>query len=386
MDSVTNFRERKGLASLAEIALPTAAALLHGPVPLLVLRVPELERLAWRAGKRAALACERKIGRAFLRASKRALRARDLHAHDWGSDVFVSVLSVFAREQGAPSAMQCRAALARVAAAVAQTGGVAVESGWTLLRSPEHARDLGRHVDVALERGRREGERYEFFAAVGHELRTPLTSICGYLETLARDDVDAPTAKRFLRTAHCEAQRMSRLLEGMFEFSLLDLSAEAIGNRSCDLSRVLAAACDAVRPLAAARSMAVAAQHAHGAIARIDPDACLQMLINLLANAIKHGRTGGTVVIGTRVVSRAVAVFVDDDGPGIAPEERQAIFALRVRGARAAADSGSGIGLAIVKTIVERAGGEIRIAESPLGGARFETFLPRGAESTADVS
>jgi signal transduction histidine kinase len=384
MDSATGSRGRKTLASLADIALPAAAALLHGPVPLLVLRVRDLERLAWRAGKRAALGYERRLSRAFLRASKHALRARDLHAHDCGSDIFASVLSVFSRESGAPSALQCRAALARVAAAVAQTGA-SVESGWTLLRRPEDAYDLTRHVQIALERGRREGERYEFFAAVGHELRTPLTSICGYLETLADGNVDAPTAKRFLDTARREALRMGRLLESMFEFSLLDLSAESIASRSCNLDRSIHAACEIVRPLAAARSIAIATQ-AHAATARIDPDACLQMLINLLDNAIKHGRHGGTVVIGTRTVPRGVALFVDDDGPGIASAEREAIFRLRVRGSSAAGASGSGIGLAIVKTIVERAGGEIRIGRSPLGGARFETFLSVGAESGAGTS
>ncbi len=80
-------------------------------------------------------------------------------------------------------------------------------------------------LERALLRGAQERERYAFFSALGHELRTPLSSIRGYLETLLDDDVDARTRRRFVRIAYNESLRLSRLVDGMFEISLLDLHA-----------------------------------------------------------------------------------------------------------------------------------------------------------------
>jgi signal transduction histidine kinase len=178
-----------------------------------------------------------------------------------------------------------------------------------------------------------------------------------------------------LETARGEALRMGRLLDGMFEFSLLDLSSEALAAQSCDLAGRLHAACDIVRPLAQSRNVRLQCMRPPRIAVAIDPDACLQLLVNLLENAIKYGGEGGLVRIGAQLRADEVAVSVEDDGPGIAPHERESIFGLRARGASAGARPGTGIGLAIVKMIAERAGGSIRVMESPLGGARFEVSL-----------
>jgi signal transduction histidine kinase len=155
-------------------ALPERA-----PVPLLALRLPQLERIAWRQGKRAALRLERQAAAAFVHASRQVLRTGDLTAHDRGSDVFIILLSAPSREARMPSALDCRAVLERVAATISLGVDLQIETGWALLRDMEEARDIERGVEMALERGARERERYEFFAAIGHELRTPLTSIRG---------------------------------------------------------------------------------------------------------------------------------------------------------------------------------------------------------------
>lgn len=362
------------------------AALEYGPVPLLALRLPEFERIAWRDGKRAAQRLERLTMTAFLDSARSMLRTGDGAGHDPGSDVFAIVLTAPSRESRAPSAVDIRAVLERVAAAISLHSDLRVETGWTMLTRLDPHGDLTRDIPAALERGARERERYEFFSAIGHELRTPLTSIRGYLETLLDDDMDAATSRRFLETARREALRMGRLLEGMFEFSLLDLSSEALAGRSCDVRGQLIQACEVVRPLACSRGVTIECTPAIDVPAAVDPDACLQLAVNLLDNAVKYGREGGTVRIAAAARDGEAVISVDDDGPGIAPQERESIFGLRVRGSSSAARPGTGIGLAIVKLIAERAGGGIRVTDSPLGGARFEAGIPLKEESGARAS
>jgi signal transduction histidine kinase len=215
-------------------------------------------------------------------------------------------------------------------------------------------------------------------ATVGHELRTPLTSIRGYIETLLDgDELDAATTRRFLETARREALRLGRLVEGMLEFSMLDLSAGA-SDACCDLAEHVRATIDAVLPLALQRGVTIRARLLERLEARIDGDAFVHALLNVLENAVTHGRDGGRIAIECVREAPFLCVIVDDDGPGVAETEREAIFAMGVRGS-AALRPGSGIGLAVVKAIVTRAGGDAIAAVSPLGGARFLLRIPEAS-------
>jgi two-component system, OmpR family, phosphate regulon sensor histidine kinase PhoR len=227
----------------------------------------------------------------------------------------------------------------------------------------------GTDRSMQIERRRRE-RRQGFLATVGHELRTPLTSIRGYIETvLDGDELDPATTRRFLETARREALRLGRLVEGMLEFSMLDLSACA-REAQCDLSEQIRATIDAVLPLARQRGVTIRARVLRSTIARIDGDACIHALLNVVENAVKHGREGGNVTIECVREDSVVCVYVDDDGAGIAPEEREAIFGLGFRAGRSQ-EPGNGIGLAVVKAVVTRAGGDVSVDASPMGGARF---------------
>jgi signal transduction histidine kinase len=374
MVSATNSPARKLIKTTQALAAPLARALQRGVVPLLVLRLPELQRIAWHTGKRAAQQLERAGCAAFIDAARRLLRRGDLIAHDRQSDVFIIAMTSPSRQRRTAAPADIRAVLERISAAIALRCEVRVETGWTLLNRRDC--DVDEEIVSALERGARERERYEFFSTVGHELRTPLTSIRGYLETLLDEEIDAATARRFLETARRESLRMGRLLEGMFEFSLLDLSSGAFAGHSCEIQALLQQACDVVRPFARAREISLLRAPAPEVRAAIDPDACLQLLVNLLDNAVKYGRDRGTVRVCAQCSAHGVLVSVEDDGPGIAAHERESVFGLRVRGARAGTRPGTGIGLAIVKMIAERAGGAIRVCDSSLGGARFEASLP----------
>ena len=284
-----------------------------------------------------------------------------------------------------PSPRECRAALARIVARIEGAVDARIEGGWAYARSVRTRAQLVDALADALEQGRREREQFTFFATVGHELRTPLTSIRGFLETLADGGIDATTAARFLRTARSEALRLTRFVENMFEFSLLDLSTERFDTSACDVSDSLSQACDVVRPLASARGIGLTVDVTGQAVAAIGVDACLHATINLLDNAIKYAREGGVAAASVRRRGAFVEVIVEDDGPGVAAAECARIFELRARGS-GVSPPGAGIGLAIVRMIARRAGGDVVVDRGSLGGARFTLALPAKAESEPDAS
>jgi signal transduction histidine kinase len=347
------------------------------PLPVLVVRLPELERIAWRRGLRAARALERRAAAAFSTAVSRVLRTDDLVAHDGGSDVFLAALVVPTRDGAAlAAAVDVRSALARIAAAMEASTRLEVRTGWTTFDRAADAGAMEALVERALVRGAQERERYAFFSSLGHELRTPLSSIRGYLETLLDDDVDPATRARFVRITYNEALRLGRLVEGMFEISLLDMRAALPAPANGSFVHAVDAARDACSGSAAARGVSVAFDEVPALRVAIDADRLTLVLVNLIENAIKHGRPGGAVFVGIHLDDdRLVRVTVDDDGPGIAPGDRERIFVFGDRGVTDA--TGNGIGLALVRLMIERAGGRVDLETSPLGGARFIVAVPR---------
>ena len=209
-------------------------------------------------------------------------------------------------------------------------------------------------------------------ATVGHELRTPLTSIRGYIETVLESDVDPATARKFLETARRETLRLGRLVDGMLEASILTSSKLCA---TCNVVEQIRATVDLVAPMAAARRVTIRTHLPQAARARVDEDACVHALANLVENAVKHGNEPGTIEVSCHRGRQFVAIVVEDDGRGILPEERETIFAMGVRG-DASARPGSGIGLAVVKAIAARAGGDVRAEPAALGGARFVLRFP----------
>jgi signal transduction histidine kinase len=344
-------------------------------VPILVFRLPALERTAWRAGLRAARTLERRARRAFGVAAARVLRAQDAIGHDRGSDVFLAALVAPTRTGARPLvAVDVRGALARIATTLESLTRLDVDAGWTYVAGDEGGLDAA--IRRALVRGAQERERYAFFSALGHELRTPLASIRGYLETLLADDVASATRRRFVAIAHAEAVRLGRLVEGMFELSLLDLAATFPLHASGALEVALAGAAEACASAAAARGVRLHFATVPPTPVGIDGDRLTLVLINLVDNAIKHGRYGGCVAVGAALEHpRAITLTVDDDGAGIGAAERASLFTLGKRGRTEA--PGSGIGLALVRLILERVGGQVEAGDAPGGGARFTVTIPR---------
>lgn len=364
------------LLSLDRLARAVSERLERGSgTPVLVFRMPEFERLAWRAGRRSARNLERRTAVALARAAQRVVRGDDILAHDDASDRFAIALTSPSRSGRAPETRDVRAALERAAAATTLLTGRRLETGWWRIERAGEVAALGETLDAALERGAHERRHERMLATVGHELRTPLTSIRGYIETLLAGDVDAATSRRFLETARREALRLGRLVDGMLEFSMLDLSSYERG-AVCDTAECAQAAIETALPLARERRVALRASLAPRVPARIDADLCMHALVNLVENAAKYCSDGGTVEVACRSDAGFAVVTVDDDGPGIERDDYETIFDLGVRAARTR--GGRGIGLAVVKAVAERAGGDVCALASPLGGARFVLRLPAG--------
>ncbi len=249
------------------------------------------------------------------------------------------------------------------------------ESGWWPINSVADLDAFDATRASALERGARERERYEFLTTVGHELRTPLTSIRGYIETLLDGDVDVDTSRRFLETARREALRLARLVDGMLDFSMLDLHVPAARGVS-DLGTVIDSALDALAPIAHDSGTTLTLCSPVDARVRVDADSCMHALLNVIENAIKYSGQGGVVAISTSHTDGLICVHVDDNGCGIAVEDRQRVFSYGQRARGAKCVRGRGVGLSIVRAIVERAGGRVDVTDSHLGGARLTIAVP----------
>jgi two-component system, OmpR family, sensor kinase len=216
-----------------------------------------------------------------------------------------------------------------------------------------------------------------FLADASHELRTPLTVIRGQLELLAAQPAPAPAeVRRVEHLVQAEIARISRLVDDLL---LLAKSEQPRFLRpdSIDLPSDVSELWDGMSLLASRRFELGPVPP--GAL-RADPDRLAQALRNLVGNAIDHtaGEHGLVRMRVARAAGARVCFIVEDDGPGIPPEERELVFHRfhRTPAARARASGGSGLGLAIVRAVADAHGGAVRASESPEGGARIELELP----------
>ncbi len=352
-----------------------APVLARRHVPLLVVRLTQLERVAWRDGRASARRLERHAREAFVSSVATRMRKSDLVGHDRHSEFFAIALTARRRQHNAPLPAECRSALARAAESL-RAASIEFETGWTMMRAPH---DLRGELFAALQRGERERQRLDFFSPIAHEMRTPLTAIRGYLETLLDESPDAATARRFLETARNEAMRLGRLIDGMFAVSLLDLDygAPARRNPGTHPRPALDHAIAALAPRIRERGARIECFSLPAVPVRATFDHLVQVFVNVVGNAIEHGASGGRVAIAGMLQGRALEITIDDDGPGIRPEERDAVFELGYRSPAAAKSAGTGLGLAVVRELLERSCGGITATGSPLGGARFVIRLQR---------
>jgi two-component system phosphate regulon sensor histidine kinase PhoR len=227
---------------------------------------------------------------------------------------------------------------------------------------------------------RLENVRKDFVANVSHELRTPVAAIQGYAETLLKSGspLDDKTRTEFLEVIHRHARRIGRLVEDLLRLSAIEATPpEKVVREPVSLRNVAANVAETARDRLAVRKLKLDIDLPE-LLAIGDPDGIEQVLDNLVDNAIKYGRDEGRIRIwGERRGDRMV-VFVEDDGPGIAPEHLPRLFErfYRVDRSRSRANGGAGLGLAIVKRLVESMGGSINVESTTSRGSRFTVELP----------
>jgi two-component system phosphate regulon sensor histidine kinase PhoR len=223
-----------------------------------------------------------------------------------------------------------------------------------------------------------ERTRRDFIANVSHELRTPLTSISGYAETMLEQESEhSPQARDFLSIICRNAARMTRLTEDLLALARIESGEYKLQRRAVEADVLIEEATAIVAGSWMDRDLTLERGETVQALVLADSDAILQVMSNLLENAVKYGG-GDRIVTGARRVAGAVEFYVQDFGAGIASEHLDRIFErfYRVDKGRSMESGGTGLGLSIAKHIILAHGGAIR-AESELNrGSTFFFTLP----------
>jgi two-component system phosphate regulon sensor histidine kinase PhoR len=230
---------------------------------------------------------------------------------------------------------------------------------------------------------RAEEMRADFVANASHELRTPLATLSGFIETLqgpARDD--AVARGRFLSIMQAQATRMARLIDDLLSLSRIELNAHLRPDKEVDLVAIIRQVADGLQMLARDRGVEVkVTAPAKPLLVMGDRDELLRVFENLVENALKYASSGKRIDIEVAAADggkREARVAVRDYGPGIAPEHLPRLTErfYRVDVAESRAQGGTGLGLALVKHILNRHGGRLTI-DSVMGqGATFISWLP----------
>jgi signal transduction histidine kinase len=259
------------------------------------------------------------------------------------------------------------------------------------------ARELAARAAIALDNARlyREAQaasraKDDFLATVSHELRTPINAVLGWATMLRSDQLDPArvdyACEAIERSARAQAHLLeqlldvSRIVSGKFELRLAPVQVEA----------VIEAAIDSVRPAADDRKIRIGSRLERGIpLLMADPDRLQQVVTNLLSNAVKFSSEGGLVQVELTRAGDAAQIAVRDEGAGIGPELLPYVFD-RLRQGETGASSvnrGLGLGLWIVRDIIERHGGSVAVTSAGQGkGSTFTVTLPlRSAAEAAAV-
>ena len=226
--------------------------------------------------------------------------------------------------------------------------------------------------------------RADFVANASHELRTPLAALSGFIETLqgqARDDPAART--KFLSIMQAQATRMARLIDDLLSLSRIELNAHLRPNTRVELRAIIRQVVDGLQTLARDREVEVNVSTSADQVEVLgDRDELLRVFENLIENALKYAASGKRVDIAVSADSARgeARVAVRDYGPGIAPEHLPRLTErfYRVDVADSRAQGGTGLGLALVKHILNRHGGRLTIESIYGQGASFTAVLPLG--------
>src|SRR5689334_20367792 len=234
--------------------------------------------------------------------------------------------------------------------------------------------------------------RADFVANASHELRTPLAALSGFIDTLqgpAKDDAKA--RERFLAIMHTQATRMARLIDDLLSLSRVELSAHVRPDTLVDIVPIIRQVTDGLEPLARERQVVVEIDLPENPVLIAgDREELLRLFANLIENALKYGASGGKVIVSlTSAISGEgtpeIRVMVRDFGPGIAPEHLPRLTErfYRVDVGDSRSQGGTGLGLSLVKHILNRHRGRLLIESVPKQGATFTACFSQSKSASA---
>lgn len=231
--------------------------------------------------------------------------------------------------------------------------------------------------------------RADFIANASHELRTPLAALLGFIETLQGRAKDDPAAReKFLAIMQTQAARMARLIDDLLSLSRIELNAHLQPSTPVDLSPIVRQVADGLQTLARDRGVDIKiSMPGEPLVVLGERDELIRALENLVENALKYGAAGKRVDLAltrgqTRAGTAEARLTVRDYGPGIAPEHLPRLTErfYRVDVGESRALGGTGLGLALVKHILNRHGGRLSVESTPGTGAVFTMHVPLARE------
>ena len=227
----------------------------------------------------------------------------------------------------------------------------------------------------------------EFVADVSHELRTPIAALRMYTELQQQDDTDPATRREFRERSMEQIGRLEWLSTNLLDLSRIDAGIFPLDMREGDLRDPIQAVVQATSELAMERGVALDSRVPGTPVTlRFDRERMIQLLSNVLGNAVKFTQRDGAVSVELAEGEAAATITVRDTGPGIPEDELPRIFERFYRGTNTgdARASGSGLGLAIVRSIVDMHGGDISVSSALGQGTEFRITLPRQQQPEAE--
>ena len=228
----------------------------------------------------------------------------------------------------------------------------------------------------------------DFVSTVSHELRTPLTAIRGALGLVLAGTTGSVASKTrdLLQIGLQNTERLIRLINDILDVERIESGHLFVRREPCELADILRTTVESLRTVAMEAQVAVLLEIGEGAVVTGDPDRLVQVFTNLISNAVRFSPRGESVTVSLRTTPTSAVVFVSDRGPGIPLEFRRRIFGKFQQADAPGSAGGAGLGLAIVRAIVERHGGSIRFDSAPGHGTTFIAELPYTAPNPATSS
>jgi signal transduction histidine kinase len=260
--------------------------------------------------------------------------------------------------------------------------GVTASAGLALLvRLLTRSDELARVNRLLTERNREleaaSTAKNRFVANLAHELRNPLSAVIGYSELMASGRF-GPLADRqheHLEVIRDSGQHLLALIDELLDMARVEAGHLHLETAPTDPAAVTRRCVAALHPQAARREVALELDAPDSGRVMLDPTRLRQVMLNFLANAIKHSPRAGTVVIRLRYAHGGVRVEVSDAGPGLSAEDQRRVFEEFFQ-ASGGERSGTGLGLAVTRLLVEAQGGHVSVHSRPGEGSTFSAWLP----------